>query len=73
MPRPKINSEMPTKKVTVRLFEADINTLRSAYPQRGYNSIIRALARRHCARINEKIDELVPERLSAQDFEISNG
>jgi hypothetical protein len=39
------------RKVTLRLFEDDVRTLRSFYPEVGYNFVVRALVRRHCRQL----------------------
>lgn len=44
-------SERELKKMTVRYYADDLEYLRSAYPHRGYNEILRALASRHVRKL----------------------
>lgn len=56
--------------VTIRLFAEDLDYLKLAYPQGGYNRVIRALVARHIRSLRNRTAELVESRLT--DEEISS-
>ena len=56
--------------ITIRLYAEDLDYLKLAYPQGGYNRIIRALVSRHIRALRNRTVELVESRLS--DEEISS-
>lgn len=41
----------PLVKITVRVYEDDMDLIRMAYARRGYNNIIRALVARHARKL----------------------
>lgn len=48
---------MKLKKITIRVDEEDLNKLVHAYPQLGYNELIRLLMRSFVNKINKKTHE----------------
>jgi hypothetical protein len=54
-------SEPGMRKITVRLFESDLEVLRQYYPVIGYNKILRLLVRKHVRDLLSKTQELLTE------------
>lgn len=46
--------EQATKKVTIRLYEADIETLKTFFPTTGYNVAIRHTVNKLCRALRQK-------------------
>jgi len=63
-------SERRLQITTIRVFADDIDYLKLAYPQGGYNRVIRALVSRHVRSLRNRTVELVETKLS--DEEISS-
>jgi len=55
--------DRPLRKMTLRLFDDDLDLLRVAYPHCGYNEVVRALVSKHCRRLRE----ITAERLGADE------
>jgi hypothetical protein len=68
-------SDREMKKVTVRIYLDDFNTLKTAYPGGGYNQIVRGLVARHVRRLRsitaDKLsDSATAERLTDEDLRV---
>lgn len=62
-------AEKPCKKMTLRLFEEDLEYLRLAYPTGGYNRIVRALVARHVRALrNRTIEHFAEGKLSEDEI-----
>jgi hypothetical protein len=46
-----LSSESRMRKVTLRLFAADVEVLKKFYPELGYNHPVRALVHKHCRQL----------------------
>ena len=61
--------DRPPRLVTLRLFNADIEYLKLAYPS-GYNIVVRALVARHVRKLKTKtVENLDEEKLSKEELE----
>lgn len=64
----------PKQKVLVRLFKDDIETLKKFFPERGYNSVIRAAVRHVCKQLKAKeaehVKRLIGELAAADPTDI---
>ena len=62
----------PMRKITIRLYETDLDLLRMAYQSAGYNQVIRSLVARHARRLRNITGEKLAdsEALSAEELSL---
>jgi hypothetical protein len=64
----------PLVKITVRVYQDDMDLLRMAYQHRGYNEVVRALVARHARRLKNAASVATPtpdaEKLTLEDLNI---
>lgn len=64
-------------KITVRVYAEDMDLIRMAYANRGYNNIIRSLVARHARRLKNAVNAVVPasdpavtEKLTLEELDL---
>lgn len=58
MSRPK---KTPVTRHNICLFEGDLDKLKDLYPEHGASLIIRTLVRKHIKKVEDRVDERVPD------------
>jgi hypothetical protein len=63
-------SDRALKKMTLRLFEDDLEVLRAAYPASGYNEVVRALVSKHVRRLKNIAGAALEDKLSPDELRL---
>jgi hypothetical protein len=65
-----MKDERSKRKITIRLFEDDLDMLKQAYPHTGYNQVVRALVTRHVRRLRNVTAEKLEDTLSLDELKV---
>ena len=57
-------------KISLRLFDGDLERLRRFYPANGYNEVIRALVHAHLNRLETRANSLLSSALPEADADV---